>query len=53
MNPFLQGLRPDIHGSVDPAFAQVREVFEANFFERGPCTLLCCTIQHRLKLFWG
>jgi CubicO group peptidase (beta-lactamase class C family) len=35
MNPFLQGLRPDIHGSVDPAFAQVREVFEANFFERG------------------
>lgn len=35
MNPFLQGLRPEIHGFVDPAFAQVREVFEANFFERG------------------
>lgn len=35
MNPFLNGLEPKIHGTVDPAFSAVRDVFEANFFERG------------------
>jgi len=35
VNPFLKGLTPPIIGHVDPAFRRVREVFEANFHDRG------------------
>lgn len=35
MNPFLLGKTPTIHGECHPAFSEVRDVFTANFFDRG------------------